>query len=76
MFKFSLLTTTVLVSAVTFTACSSNDDDTVNNPNYDPATNAVKTEFVINVTQPGERSRMAAADAGAGATGCAFGSQI
>ena len=67
MFKFSLLTTTVLVSAVTFTACSSNDDDAVNNPNYDPATNAVKTEFVINVTQPGERSRMAAADAGAGA---------
>ena len=67
MFKFSLLTTTVLVSAVSFTACSSNDDNVVNNPNYDPATNAVKTEFVINVTQPGERSRMTAADAGAGA---------
>lgn len=66
MFKFSLLSTTVLVSAVSFTACSSNDD-VENNPNYDPVTNAVKTEFVINVTQPGERSRMTAADAGAGA---------
>ena len=65
MFKFSLLSTTVLVSAVSFTACSSNDD-VENNPNYDPVTNAVKTEFVINVTQPGERSRMTAGDAGAG----------
>ena len=33
MFKFSLLSTTVLVSAVSFTACSSNDD-VENNPNY------------------------------------------
>lgn len=65
MFKFSLLSTTVLVSAVSFTACSSNND-VENNPNYDPVTNAVKTEFVINVTQPGERSRMTAGDAGAG----------
>lgn len=50
--------------AVSFTACSSSDEVT-DNPNYNPETNAVKTEFVINVTQPNERTRMAADDAGA-----------
>ena len=56
-----------LTGAVGFTACSSSNDVAEDiNPNYNPETNAVKTEFVINVTQPGERTRMAAADAGAG----------
>ncbi len=68
MFKYASLSAIAFVGAVSFSACSSSDDVTVeNNPNYNPETNAVKTEFVINVTQPGERTRMAAADAGAGA---------
>ena len=68
MFKYASLSAIAFVGAVSFSACSSSDDVTVeNNPNYNPETNAVKTEFVINVTQPGERTRMAAAAAGAGA---------
>ena len=66
--NFALMSAIALTGAVGFTACSSSNDVAEDiNPNYNPETNAVKTEFVINVTQPGERTRMAAADAGAGA---------
>lgn len=64
-FLFAIMSAIVLTGAVSFSACSSNDD-VIDNPNYDPKTNTVKTEFVINVTQPNERTRMTAADAGAG----------
>lgn len=65
--NFALMSAIALTGAVGFTACSSSNDVAEDiNPNYNPETNAVKTEFVINVTQPGERTRMAAADAGAG----------
>ena len=67
MLKYTSLSAIAFVGAVSFSACSSSDDVTVeNNPNYNPETNKVKTEFVINVTQPGERTRMTADDAGAG----------
>ena len=66
--NFALMSAIALTGAVGFTACSSSNDVAEDiNPNYNPETNAVKTEFVINVTQPGERTRMATADAGAGA---------
>ncbi len=66
--NFALMSAIALTGAVGFTACSSSNDVAEDiNPNYNPETNAVKTEFVINVTQPSERTRMAAADAGAGA---------
>lgn len=66
--NLALMSAIALTGAVGFTACSSSNDVAEDiNPNYNPETNAVKTEFVINVTQPGERTRMAAADAGAGA---------
>jgi len=68
MLKYASLSAIAFVGAVSFSACSSSDDMTgsPNNPNYNPETNKVKTEFVINVTQPGERTRMAADNAGAG----------
>ena len=66
--NLALMGAIALTGAVGFTACSSSNDVAEDiNPNYNPETNAVKTEFVINVTQPGERTRMAAANAGAGA---------
>lgn len=66
--NFALMGAIALTGAVGFTACSSSNDVAEDiNPNYNPETNAVKTEFVINVTQPGERTRMTAANAGAGA---------
>ena len=68
MLKYTSLSAIAFVGAVSFSACSSSDDmtESPNNPNYNPETNKVKTEFVINVTQPGERTRMTAANAGAG----------
>lgn len=64
--NFALMSAIALTGAVGFTACSSSNDVAEDiNPNYNPETNAVKTEFVINVTQPGERTRMTAANAGA-----------
>ena len=68
MLKYTSLSAIAFVGAVSFSACSSSDDmtESPNNPNYNPETNKVKTEFVINVTQPGERTRMAADNAGAG----------
>ena len=66
MFKYASLSAIAFVGAVSFSACSSSDEVVENNPNFDPETNKVKTEFVINVTQPGERTRMTAANAGAG----------
>ena len=68
MLKYASLSAIAFVGAVSFSACSSSDDmtESPNNPNYNPETNKVKTEFVINVTQPGERTRMTAANAGAG----------
>lgn len=55
-FKYAILSAIALVGAVSFSACSSSDE-IVNNPNYDSEKGAVKTEFVINVTQPSERTR-------------------
>lgn len=66
-FIYALMSAIALTGAVSFSACSSSDEVVENNPNFDPETNKVKTEFVINVTQPGERTRMATANAGAGA---------
>ena len=66
-FNYALLSAIAFVGATGFTACSSSDEVAETNPNYNPETNSVKTEFVINVTQPVERTRMATAAAGAGA---------
>lgn len=55
-FKYALMSVTALVGATAFSGCSS-DEEVVNNPNYDPETGRVKTEFVFNVTQPDERTR-------------------
>ena len=65
-FKYAFMGAIAFAGAVSFSACQSSDEVVENNPNFDPETNKVKTEFVINVTQPGERTRMTAANAGAG----------
>ena len=62
-FIYALMSAIALTGAVSFSACSSSDE-IVDNPNYDPETNTVKTEFVINVTQPGERTRQTPTDVG------------
>lgn len=50
MFKYASLGAIALVGAVSFSACSSSDE-IVDNPNYNPADNTVKTQFTISLPQ-------------------------
>ena len=59
--NFAFLSAIAFVGAVSFSACSSSDE-VVDNPNFNPETNAVKTEFAININHPGNRTRMATAN--------------
>ena len=47
-FKYAILSAIALVGAVSFTACQSSDE-IVDNPNYNPEDNTVKTEFTISL---------------------------
>ena len=51
MFKYASLSAIAFVGAVLFSTCSSNDEvvKEENNPNYNPETNEVTTQFVLNV---------------------------
>ena len=60
-FKYALMSAIAFAGAVSFSACSSSDE-IVDNPNYDPETNTVKTEFAININHPGNNTRMTAAN--------------
>lgn len=52
---FALMSGIVLVGTVGLLGCSS--DEVVNNPDYNPETGSVKTQFVFNVTQSQDRTR-------------------
>ena len=58
-FKYALMSAIAVVGAVSFSACSSNEE-IVDNPDYNPETNSVKTEFAININHPSARTRMTA----------------
>ena len=49
LFKYASLSAIAFFGAVSFSACSSSDDVVENNPNYNPETNSVKTEFAISL---------------------------
>lgn len=48
--QFVLCFAIALTGVLGFSACSSNDEAEVNNPNYNPATNEVLAKFVFNVS--------------------------
>ena len=48
--KYALLSAIAFVGAVSFSACSSSDE-IVDNPDYNPETNSVKTQFTISLPQ-------------------------
>lgn len=51
LFNYAMLGAIALAGATGLTACSSSDDAVVEkNPTYDPATNSVTTQFVLNVS--------------------------
>ena len=56
-FRFAFVGAIALLGAVGISSCSSSSDEVINNPDYNPEKNTVKTEFVINITQPNERTR-------------------
>lgn len=64
-FMYAMMSTIVLTGAVNLTACSSGDE-IVDNPDYNPETNTVKTEFTISLPNYAgsdkARSRMSATD--------------
>lgn len=60
-FKYAFMSAIAFAGAVSFSACQSSDE-IVDNPNYNPETNAVKTEFAININHPGSHTRMATAN--------------
>ena len=61
--KYAFLSAIALTGSVGFSACSSSDE-IANNPNYDPETGTVKTEFVFNVAQPSDRTRQSSSVVG------------
>ena len=70
-FKYALLSATALMGAVSFSACSSSDD-VVDNPNFDPETNTVKTQFAISLGDNIVTTRMSTANTQASGTTSEF----
>lgn len=60
MFKYASLGAIALVGAVSFSACSSSDE-IVDNPDYNPADNTVKTQFTIAFPGNVAKTRQSAA---------------
>lgn len=60
MFKYASLGAIALVGAVSFSACSSSDE-IVDNPNYNPVDNTVKTQFTIAFPGNVAKTRQSAA---------------
>ena len=48
-FRFAFVGAIALLGAVGISSCSSSSDEVIDNPNYDPETNSVKTEFAISL---------------------------
>lgn len=60
-FKYALLSAIALTGAVSFSACSSSDD-TFDNPDFNPETKSVKTQFSISLPNySASKTRMAEA---------------
>ena len=52
-FNYAFLGAIAFIGTFSFTACSSEDEAIVeNNPTYDPVTNSVTTQFVLNIASP------------------------
>lgn len=59
-FMYAIMSAIALVGTVSFSACSSSDE-IIDNPNYNPETNAVKTQFTISLPQNVAKTRQSAA---------------
>lgn len=58
-FRFAFVGAIALLGAVGISSCSSSSDEVINNPDYDPVTNTVKTQFSISLpSNVGHGTRM------------------
>ncbi len=48
-FRFAFVGAIALLGAVGISSCSSSSDEVIDNPNYDPGSNSVKTQFTISL---------------------------
>ena len=56
LFNLALFGAIALTGAVGFSACSSSSDEVIDNPNYNPETNSVKTQFAISIPTSGSQA--------------------
>jgi len=56
LFNLALFGAIALTGAVGFSACSSSSDEVIDNPDYDPITNSVKTQFAISIPTSGSQA--------------------
>ena len=70
-FKYALMGAIAFAGAVGFSACSSSDE-IVDNPNYNPETNAVKTQFAISLGDNIVKTRMSSGNTQANGTTAQF----
>ena len=68
---YALMSAIALTGAVSFSSCSS-DDEVINNPNYDPETNMVKTQFAISLGDNVVKTRMSSGNTQAEGTTAQF----
>ena len=60
-FMYAMMSAIALTGAMTFSACQSSDE-IVDNPNYNPETNTVKTQFTISLPQGINKTRQTATE--------------
>ena len=61
LFNLALLGAIALTGAVGFSSCSSSSDEVINNPDYNPEQNSVKTQFTISFPKNVASTRQSAA---------------
>ena len=69
--NFAFLSAIAFAGAVSFSACSSSED-VVDNPNYNPETNSVKTQFAISLGDNIVKTRMSSENTQAAGTTTQF----
>ena len=70
-FKYAILNAIAFAGAVSFSACSSSED-VIDNPNYNPETNSVKTQFAISLGDNIVKTRMSSENTQAAGTTTQF----
>ena len=56
LFNLALFGAIALTGAVGFSSCSSSSDEVIDNPDYNPETNSVKTQFAISIPTSGSQA--------------------